>query len=67
MGIVVIQPFTFVSKLKKTKTNSLRCTGYSSFIKTKIKQDLLLILVLARKQNFLSCQPHVLQLLKTCY
>ena len=32
--------------------------------KNPIKQDLLLILVLARQQNFLNCQPRVLQLLK---
>ena len=32
--------------------------------KKHIKQDLLLILVLVRKQNFLNCEPRVLQLLK---
>ena len=32
-----------------------------------IKQDLLVILVLVRQQNFLNCLPRVLQLLKTCY
>ena len=35
--------------------------------KKPIKQDLLLILALVRQQNFLNCQPRVLQLLKTCY
>ena len=34
MGIVVIQPYILVSKLKKTKTKSLRCTGYLNVIKT---------------------------------
>ena len=33
MGIVVIQPYTLVSKLKKTKTEFERCTGYLSLIK----------------------------------
>ena len=28
MGMVVIQPYILVSKLKKTKTKFLRCTGY---------------------------------------
>ena len=32
--------------------------------KNPIKQDLLLILVLLRQQNFLNCYPRVLQLLK---
>ena len=32
--------------------------------KNPIKQDLLLILVLVRQQNFLNCLPRVLQLLK---
>ena len=53
-----------MSKLKKIKTNLLRCTGYLNSIKNPIKQDLLLILVLARQQNFLNCQPCVSQLLK---
>ena len=46
MGMVVIQPLILVSKLKKTKTKFLRCTGYLNSIKKPIKQDLLLILVL---------------------
>ena len=28
MGMVVMQPYILVSKLKKTKTKFLRCTGY---------------------------------------
>ena len=28
MGMVVIQPYILVSKLKKAKTGFLRCTGY---------------------------------------
>ena len=51
MGMVVIQPFILVSKLKKIKTKFLRCTGYLISIKN-IKQDLLLILVLVRQQVF---------------
>ena len=44
-----------VSKLKKTKTVFLRCTGYLNSIKNPVKQDLLLILVLVRQQNFINC------------
>ena len=66
MGMVVIQPYILVLKLKKIKTKFLHCTGYLNR-KNPIKQDLLLILVLVRKQNFLNCQPRVLQLLKTCF
>ena len=54
MGMVVIQPYILVSKLKKTKTKFLRCNGYLNSIKP-IKQDLLLILVLVRQQNLLNC------------
>ena len=64
MGMVVIQPYILVSKLKKIKTKFLRCTGYLNSIKNPIKQDLLQILVLVRQQNFLNCKPRVLQLLK---
>ena len=55
MGMVVIQPYILVSKLKKIKTKFLRCTGYLNSIKKHIKQDSLLILVLGRQQNFLNC------------
>ena len=55
MGMVVIQPYILVSKLKKIKTKFLRCTGYLNSIENPIKQDLLLILVLVRQQNFLNC------------
>ena len=33
MGMVVIQPYISVKKLKKTKTKFLRCTGYLNSIK----------------------------------
>ena len=55
MGMVVIQPYILVSKLKKIKTKFLRCTGYLNSIKNPKKQDLLQILVLVRQQNFLNC------------
>ena len=35
MGMVVIQPYILMSKLKKTKTKSLRCTGYLNSVKSK--------------------------------
>ena len=34
MGMVVIQPYILVSKLKKIKTKFLLCTGYINSIKT---------------------------------
>ena len=55
MGMVVIQLYILVSKLKKTKTEFLRCTGYLNSIKTPVKQDPLLALVHVRQQNFLIC------------
>ena len=55
MDMVVIQPDISVSKVKKIKTKFLRCTGDLNSIKTPIKQDPLLILVLGRQQNFLNC------------
>ena len=55
MGRVVIQPYILMSKLKKTKTGFLRCTGYLNSIKILIKQDALLIILLVRQQNFLNC------------
>ena len=55
MGMVVIQPYILVSKLKKIKTKFLRSTGYLNSIKTPIKQELLLILVLVGQQNFPNC------------
>ena len=64
MGMVVIQPYILVSKLKKIKTKSLRCTGYLYSIKYPIKQDLLLILVLVRQQNFLNCYSSFLTAVK---
>ena len=39
MGMVVIQPYILVSKLKKIKTKFLRCTGYLNSIKNPKKQD----------------------------
>ena len=37
MGMVVIQPYISVSKLKKIKTKFLRCTGYLNSIKKTYK------------------------------
>ena len=51
MGMVVIQPYILVSKLKKIKTKFLRCTGSLNSIKKSIKQDLLLIIVLVPQQK----------------
>ena len=64
MGMVVIQLYILVSKLKKIKTKFLRCTGYLNTITNPINQGLMLILALVRQHNFLNCSPRVLQLLK---
>ena len=45
----------FGVKAKENQDKFLCCTGYLNSIKTPIKQDLLLILVLVRQQNFLNC------------
>ena len=37
MGMVVIQPYILVSKLKTIKTRFLRCTGYLNSIKKTYK------------------------------
>ena len=42
-------------KAKKIKTKFLRYTVYLNSIKNPKKQDLLLILVFVRQQNFLNC------------
>ena len=55
MGMVIIQPCILVSKLKKTKTRFLRYAGYLNSIKHPFKQEVLLILVLVRLENFLIC------------
>ena len=68
MGMVVIQPYILVSKLKKIKTKFLRCTGYLNSIKNPIKQDLLLILVLVRTTTELSkLLTSCLTAVKKCY
>ena len=46
----------------KAKTNFLRCIGYLSFTKDRIRLDLLLILVLVLPLNFLNYELHVLLL-----
>ena len=49
MGMVVIQSYISVSKLKKIKAKFQRCIGYLNPIKYHIKQDLLVTLVLVRQ------------------
>ena len=45
----------FCGKAKENQEKLLHYTGYLNSIKKTIKQDLLLILVLVRQQNFLNC------------
>ena len=54
MGMVVIQPYILVSKLKKTKIKWLHSTGYLNSIKT-YNARFMLILVLVWQLNFLNC------------
>ena len=55
MGMVVIHPYILVSKLKKNQDKVLTLYWLPKLHKNPIKQDLLLILVLVRQQNFLNC------------
>ena len=55
MGMAVIQPYVLVSNLKKTKNKVSTLYWLPKLHKTPIKQDVLLILVLVRQQNFLMC------------
>ena len=43
-----------IKQIKKTKTRFLNCTGYLNSTENPIKQDLLLVLVLVRQENFLN-------------
>ena len=63
MGMVVVQPYILVSKLKKIKTKFLGCTGYlNSIKKTPIKQDLLLKVSSGAKiRNRYNQVPHLTQ------
>ena len=51
-------PYNLVSKLhcKKTKTEFLRCTGYLKPVEIPIKEDVVLIIVRVRQQDFLTCK-----------
>ena len=58
----------FGVKAKETQDKVPTLYWLPKLHKNHIKQDfLLLILVLARLQNFMKCEPCVLQPLKTCY
>ena len=57
MGMVVIQPYILVSKLKKIKTRFLRCTGYLNSIKKTYKASF--------NANSSSCTSTVLSKLLT--
>ena len=57
MGMVVIQPYILVSKLKKTKTEFLCCTDYLNSINNHIKQDFC---------NSSSCATTLSKLLTPC-
>ena len=62
MGMVVIQPYISMSKLKKIKTKFLRCTGYLNSIKNPTKQDLLLKVSKGAKiRNRYNQVPHLTQ------
>ena len=63
--MVVIQPFGVKTKEDQDKVPTLY--WLPKLHKNPIKQDILLILVVVRQQNFLNYLPCALQLLKTCY
>ena len=58
MGMVVIQPYISVSKLKKNRTKFLRCTGYLNSIKTYIAR------CIANSGSFTT--PELSKLLTSC-
>ena len=64
MGMVVIQSYILVSKLKKIKTKFLRCTGYLNSIKKRYKARFIANSSSCTTTNFLNCYSRVLQLLK---
>ena len=64
MGMVVIQPYILVSKLKKNQDRVPTSYWLPKLHKNAYKERLLLILVLVREKNFLNCYPHALHLLK---
>ena len=70
MGMVVIQPYILVSKLKKTKTKFIRCTGYLTFIKTTCKTRFVThstSCTTTELSKFLtSCQTAVNNIIKYC-
>ena len=55
MGMVVIQPYIFGVKAKENQDKVPTLYWLPKLHKNPIKQDLLLILVLVRQQNFLNC------------
>ena len=55
MGMVVIQPCILVLKAKENQDKFPTLYWLPKLHKKYIKQDLLLILVLVRQQNFLNC------------
>ena len=55
MGMVVIQPYILVSKIKNNQDKVPTLYWLLKLHKNPINQDLLLILVLVRQQNFLNC------------
>ena len=66
MGMVVIQPYILVLKLKKIKTKFLRCTAYLNSIKP-YKTRFITNSSSCTTTELSNCQPCVLLLLKTCY
>ena len=66
MDMVVIQPYILLSKLKKTKTKFLRCTGYLNSIKN-YRQDLFANSSSCMKTELSKLLTSCLTAVKTCY
>ena len=70
MGMVVIQPYILVSKLKKTKKKFLRCTGYLNSIKIPYKARFIAYSSSCKKTEFskllTSCLTAVKNVIEYC-
>ena len=67
MGMVVIQPYNLVSKLKKIKIKFLRCTGYLNSIKTPQKARFIANSSSCTTTELSKLLTSCLKAVKTCY
>ena len=67
MGMVVIQPYILVSKLKKIKTNVLHCTGYLNLYKRPYKARFIANSSSCTTTELSKLLTSCLTAVKTCY